>query len=153
MNLKEIVYCYVSETISMPEDLPRLRESFTKNGFSEKEINPRKWLYKRGAAIGLEFNYDSEAIQMQVVLEEIDDSLKVSVGNWGFPFEPLMMKKRFKKNLAKIVNQISISGALEYNPKEVVEIKEFGQSKKKLAWQFLLYAVIGSVLYQILIKT
>ena len=79
MNLKEIVYCYVSETISMPEDLPRLRESFTKNGFSEKEINPRKWLYKRGAAIGLEFNYDSEAIQMQVVLEEIDDSLKSTI--------------------------------------------------------------------------
>ncbi len=97
MNLKEIVCCYVSETIDMPQDLTRLRESFVKNNYSEKEINQKKWLYKRGAAIALEFNYESEAIQMQVVLEQINDSLKISVGNWGFPFEPLMMKNALKE--------------------------------------------------------
>ena len=94
MILKEIVYCYVSETIDMPLDLSKLRESFIKNEFSEKEINSKKWLYKRGAAFALEFNYDSEAIEMQVVLEEMDNSLKISVGNWGFPFRRFLSPAR-----------------------------------------------------------
>lgn len=152
MNFKEIVYCYVSKTIPMPADFSQLRESFIKNEFSEKQINPNKWLYKRGAAFSLVFNYNSEVMEMQVILEKIDNQLQISVGNWGFPFEPLMMKKRFQKNLEEFVSQISKNGVLTHDAKGSQEIIEQAKKKKLHASVFMFFAVIGLVLYEIFIR-
>ena len=149
MNLKEIVYCYVSDTVSLPSDLAKLRKSFTDNNFSEKEIHPNKWLYKRGAGLALEFNYNSEAPEMQVIIENIGNDLQISVGNWGFPFEPLLMKKRFQRNLERIVNQISDNGVLENNPKESNQITELAKKKKKSALLLIGFVTICWVFLEV----
>ncbi|MCP4489408.1 MAG: hypothetical protein GY820_19165 [Gammaproteobacteria bacterium] len=153
MYFKEIVCCYVSKIIPMPDDLPRLRKSFTENMFSEKEINPNKWQYKRGAALALEFNYNSEAIEMQVILESVGNKLRVSVGNWGFPFEPLMMKKRFQKNLDEITNQISKNGVLDHDRNKSQEINRLAQEKKRSAWVYIVCTVIAFTLYELYSRT
>ncbi|MEH6596695.1 MAG: hypothetical protein V7736_14240 [Colwellia polaris] len=133
MHIKEIVHCYVSETIPVPNDLVKLKASFVNNCFTEKEINSNKWSYKRGAALAFEFNYSSEAIEMEVILEVIGNQLRISVGNWGFPFEPLLMKKRFKKNLDIIVKQLSQNGCLEEKIDESEKILDESKNKKKSA--------------------
>ena len=153
MNIKEIVYCYVSKTIPMPDDFSKLRKSFVRNEFSEKELNTTKWLYKRGAALALEFNYGSDSIEMQVILEHVDGELKISVGNWGFPFEPLMMKKRFNKNLELFVEQITLNGVLDHSPKESQQIVKQAKRKKNSALILIAIAVISMVAYEIFIKT
>ena len=108
MSLLDVVYCYVTETIPFNGDFSKLRKSFKESGYKEKQVSDTTWKYTRGARVALEFNYNSEAIQMQVFLERTDqENLSIKVGNWGFPFEPLFMKKRFKKNLQRIVNDIS----------------------------------------------
>jgi hypothetical protein len=153
MKLKEIVYCYVDKTLSIPEDMKALRESFEKNGFVQKELSPNKWMFKRGAAFALEFNYNSEAIEMQVILEIVDGRLKVSVGNWGFPFEPLMMKNRFRKNLEEIASQISTSGQLEHQPEKTKVLEAQAKSKAKMAVNLIGCVILGSLAYFLLIKT
>jgi len=153
VKFKEIVYCYVDKTISIPEDMTSLRKSFTGNGFVEKELSQNRWLFKRGAAFALEFDYNSEAIQMQVILEIVDGKLKVSVGNWGFPFEPLMMKKRFQKNLEEIISQISAIGELKHQPDKAKDIAVLAGKKKNMAIKAIAYAALGSLAYVLLIKT
>jgi hypothetical protein len=153
MNIKEIVCCYVSKIVPMPDDFSKLRESFIRNEFSEKEITATKWTYKRGAGLALEFNYDSESNEMHVVLEHIDDQLKISVGNWGFPFEPLLMKKRFQKNLELLVSQITQNGELDYAPKESQEIVKQAKRKRNIALVFITCSIAILVLYVILTKT
>ena len=150
MNIKEIVYCYVSDIVEAPSDMKGLRESFVANGFIEKEISPSKFLYKRGASLALEFNYDSEAIEMQVILEKSGKDLRISVGNWGFPFEPLMMKRRFQRNLSLIVEAIRSNGILPKN-REANKIVKEAESKKKAAISLILYSFLGALVY-VLIK-
>lgn len=146
MNIKEIVCCYVSESLEAPSDMKALRESFIANGFKEQEISPNKFKYKRGTAIALEFNYDSEAIEMQVILESSGNELTVTVGNWGFPFEPLMMKSRFKRFLSFPVESIRASGVLPKSD-QVSEIEKDANSKKKAAIYAIVYALLGVLVY------
>ena len=113
INPIEIVWCYVSKTIPFSGEIEALRNSFLENGFSEKEITLNKWKYTRGASLGLDFKYSkSEAMQVQVVVEFSNGELNISVGNWGFPFEPLLMKKRFIRTLERISNEVSNNGQL-----------------------------------------
>ena len=153
MKVNEIFCCYVAERISIPIDLARLRESFVENGFVEKECGKNKWLYKRGAALALEFDYSAETIEMQVFLEVIGHELEIRVGNRGFPFEPLMMKPRFQKNLERYVNEISENGYLRINPVEVKDIKTQAESKKSAARYVLLVAVLAVVVAQVVKNT
>jgi len=147
VHIKEIVHCYVSETIPMPNDFVKLQASFVNNCFTEKEINSNKWSYKRGAALAFEFNYSSEAIEMEVILEVVENQLRISVGNWGFPFEPLLMKKRFKKNLNTIVQQLSQNGCLDQNIEESEKILDEAKSKKKSA---LFIIVLIAILFVVI---
>lgn len=153
MKVKEIVYCYVAERIAIPGDLARLQESFVENGFVEKECGNNKWLYKRGAALVLEFDYSAEAIEMQVFLEVVGHELEIRVGNWGFPFEPLMMKPRFQKNLDRFVKEISEDGFLSVDPTQVTDIKTQADSKKTGARYLLLVAVLAVVAAQLVQNT
>ena len=112
MSPLDIVYCYVSDQIFFDGDFSKLQNSFRNSGFKEKRISDTIWKYTRGSAFALEFNYDSEALQMQVFLEKLgSETLSIKVGNWGFPFEPLLMKKRFKRNLQNKRRHRKISAA------------------------------------------
>lgn len=134
MLLLDIVYCYVTKKVKFNGDFSLLRNSFKENGFKEEQINETTWKYIIGAEFALEFNYNSEAIQMQVFLKKIDDNnIEIKVGNWGFPFEPLMMKKRFIKNLDRIAKDISEKGVFEVNKEEVQNIKQDSNNKRKMA--------------------
>ena len=112
MSPLDIVYCYVSDQIFFDGDFSKLQNSFRNSGFKEKRISDTIWKYTRGSAFALEFIYDSEALQMQVFLEKLgSETLSIKVGNWGFPFEPLLMKKRFKRNLQNKRRHRKISAA------------------------------------------
>jgi len=151
MSLLEIVYCYVTETIPFVGDFSKLKESFKDCGYKEKQISETVWKYTRGPGLALEFNYDSEAIQMQVFLERPNqENLSIKVGNWGFPFEPLLMKKRFKKNLQKIVDDISAFQILEINEEEIRKIEQDGKKKKRSAIYLLVAVFAASILYNII---
>ena len=143
MKLKEIVSCYVSKRVPKPHDMQQLRQSFVDNGFSEKEVSPQEWLYKRGAPIALEFDYSSEAIEIQVILKDLGEALDVSVGNWGFPFEPLMSKKRYQATLEKVVQEIAKDGILTHDAEEASEVAALSTRKKNLAlWAILLVILV-----------
>jgi len=147
MNLKEIVHCYVSDTVPVPTDMKTLRDSFIANGFNEKVISQNKYLFKRGAALALEFNYNSDAIEMQVILEKKENHLKISVGNWGFPFEPLLMKNRFQSNLEAIVEQINSNSVLEANKSQAEAIEKNSNKKFKAAVVTISLAILASLIY------
>ncbi|MCC3860063.1 hypothetical protein [Pseudemcibacter aquimaris] len=153
MSLIEIISCYVSDNVEFDGDFSRLRKSFISNGFSEKQINQEIWKFKRGASLALEFNYNSEALQMNVFLRKINNKcIEVKVGNSGFPFEPLMMKKRFKKNLEKIIGEITEHGELITNDDAVNEISEDSKTKNGLAIKFIMiiiFAVLGQVFWKL----
>lgn len=153
MSLRDIVYCYVSETIAAPKSIAVLRQSFTENGFSEKVLSENKWLYKRGAPFALEFDYGSEAIEVQVILERLGDNLIISVGNWGFPFEPLLMKRRFRRQLQTIVEQVNFEGALKHEPQKAKEIRDLSKRKSNAAKIALLLVVTGAVIVNLMINT
>ena len=137
MSLLDVVYCYVTETIPFNGDFLKLRKSFRENGYKEKQVSDTTWKYTRGASLALEFNYNSEAIQMQVFLERTDQgNLSIKVGNWGFPFEPLLMKKRFKRNLQRIVNDILNFQELKINKKESQKILQDAK-KKTIRYYFV----------------
>lgn len=146
MKLKEIVSCYVRERVRKPEDMARLRRSFVENGFTEESIAPGHWLYKRGAAFALTFDYQSEAIEIQIYLREIGDELEISVGNWGFPFEPTLSKQRYVRTHERVKGEISSDGALQINPVEVKEVERLAKEKQWLAVSVVLIVVAVVVL-------
>ena len=134
MSLLDIVYCYVTATIPFSGDFTRLRGSFRESGFREKQISETRWKYTRGAVLAFEFNYSSETTQMQIYLERPDqEHLSIKVGNWGFPFEPLLMKKRFQHNLRRIVNDISTYQELHVEKGEIKKIEKDAEKKNRYA--------------------
>ncbi|MHA7879226.1 MAG: hypothetical protein ACX931_05530 [Saccharospirillum sp.] len=153
MKLREIVCCYISRDVVAPKDMNALRKSFTDNGFREKVLCDNRFLYKRGAPIALEFNYDSEAIEVQVILERAGDQLKISVGNWGFPFEPLMMKGRFERTVVGIAAEITDHGRLEYNPEQAAHVAALSKEKSGAAKLVLLAAAVCAVAFIIVRNT
>ncbi len=149
MPLIDIVSCYVKETIPFSGDLEALVESFEQNGFRAKKIGDRKWKLKRGAALAATFQYDSEALEMKVYLEQNENGfLQIRVGNSGFPFEPLLMKKRFIRNLDRYTREIRERGRLGVDPEEREELKQESR-KKKVATIAALIAITLFVLFRV----
>lgn len=156
MNIKEVVYCYVSKEVPMQQDMVTLRTSFIESGFKEISSTENRFVFKRGASLALEFDYNSEAIEMQVILEKLENSLKISVGNWGFPFEPLLMKKRFQKNLESISEQIISKGVLTADKALTNKIAHQAKSKNRAAKSFLFCSfllLIGTFVYAVISQT
>lgn len=151
MNLLEVVYCYVSEIIQFNADIDALRQSFLDNGFVEKKVGDSHWKFKRGTSFGLDFNYqNSEAIEIQVFLKLDGEQLTIRVGNWGFPFEPLLMKKRFKNSLALFVTEITEHNRLlVISKKEVKAIQENSKGVFKNGIFIILAAAVVFVIYSL----
>jgi hypothetical protein len=144
INLIDIVYCFVSKTISFKGDIALLRQSFINNGFLEKEISENHWKYKRGTALGLDFKYaNSEAMEILVFLKLSADELTIRVGNWGFPFEPLLMRKRFIRSMERFSDEIASNGTLFVNNEEVKNI----ESKSQKKFIYAIFVIVFLVLF------
>jgi hypothetical protein len=151
MSLLDIVYCYVSETIPFTGDFEKLQNSFRENGFTEEKKSDTLWKYTRGAGLALEVNYDSESTQMNVFLEKPDaQSITIKVGNWGFPFEPLLMKKRFRKNLERIVSEVTANQVLSVNKSTVQQIQQKAQKQKSSAILLIVGVIVALIVIRIL---
>lgn len=153
VKLKEILSCYVSERVPKPRDLVRLRQSFIDNGFSETEVSSQEWRYKRGAPVALEFDYNSEAIEIQILLKDLGETLLVSVGNWGFPFEPLMSKKRYQATLARVVREIDRHGMLTHDAGEASRAAALAARKRNEALWAVVFIALAAVLFRFLSRT
>jgi hypothetical protein len=153
INLLDIVYCFVSKTIPFKGDIASLRASFIKNGFTEKEISGNHWQYKRGTVLGLDFKYtSSEAMEMLVFLKLSSDELTIRVGNWGFPFEPLLMKKRFIRSLERFSDEITSNGTLFVNNEEIKNIESQSQNKFKYAIIVIVFLLIFGLSFEVFIS-
>jgi len=54
---------------------------------------------------------------------QMTEIFALKVGNWGFPFEPLMMKSRFKKSLASISGDLKAHGEPRPSAKSIADVK------------------------------
>lgn len=104
MKLKELVSCYLTNIYDCNKDT--FEESITlfqehantfETDWKRFTKSEGKVVFKKGASISLIFDYSSTSPEVQVIFEFDPEKqqMKVSVGNWGFPFEPLMSKKRY----------------------------------------------------------
>ena len=120
MKLGEIVSCFVSSSYRCaPEQFGQLVAAF------EERANPfeRDWrrveetakrvVFKKGAAVSATADYDGPVAEVQAVFELDTDqkTLTLTVGNRGFPFEPLLAKKRYQRLLERIGQFLEASGA------------------------------------------
>lgn len=111
MRLKEIVSCYPSKSFkgnrtefeSLVERFESKANSFECD-WKRKEKSPDKIEFKKGKSISLTFDYSGTNLEVQVIFEfhEEKNEITIAAGNWGFPFEPLLSKKRYLKLLENI---------------------------------------------------
>ncbi len=122
MKLKEIVSCYLTKTyksdretfeelVSLFQDKSNtFEEDWQKFTKSEDRV-----IFKKGTPVSLTFDYSGAKLEVQVIFEfnEQENHMKLSVGNWGFPFEPLMSKNRYLQLLESIHGFIVETGKTE----------------------------------------
>ena len=111
MRLKEIVSCYPSKSFTGNrnefEDLVKRFEN-TANSFEcdwkRKEKTPNRIEFRKGRSISLTFDYSKPNLEVQVIFnfDEEKNLIEIAVGNWGFPFEPMLSKKRYMQLLDRI---------------------------------------------------
>ena len=128
MKLKEIVSCFLSKVyLCTPEEFTQTISSFEKyassfeGGWKEVQISENKTIFKKGSEIALTFDYSGTKLEVQVHFEYIEEAgyMKVSVGNTGFPFEPLLSKSRYSQLLEELHEFIHTECALDLaNPDE-----------------------------------
>ena len=119
MKLKEIVSCYLTKTYECDKETFVEVIALFHGHANTLEADWRKYtksadkvVFKKGPSVALTFDYSGPKGEVQAVFEYDPDErrLKLSVGNWGFPFEPLMSKKRYRKLLENIHSFIVESG-------------------------------------------
>lgn len=111
MRLKEIVSCYVTKSYDCrrPDFEEMLRLFEARGNVFEKDWkrvpkSDNRVIFLKGAPIDLTFDYTATHLEVQVIFEfeEERSRLKLSVGDTGFPFEPLLAKKRYVRLLEGI---------------------------------------------------
>ena len=134
MKMLEIVSCWIDRTVAYSGDVNTLRRSFAAAGFREVSATSDTWRFKRGAAVGLTFNYGSEALEVQVYLKKLDgERVRLSIGNWGFPFEPFLAKKRFTRLADRFARDIEESGKVQPTPDEATVVSSQASWVKRAA--------------------
>ena len=115
MKLKEIISCYPSFTFNGSRNTYEkvISDFESKANFLEADWQRSnktfdKVIFKKGKSIALTFDYSKPDLEVQAVFKFDPDKneIIVSVGNWGFPFEPLLSKKRYTEILEKIKGSI-----------------------------------------------
>jgi len=124
MAIKQIVSCWVTRTVQPTNSINAMVASLHKAGFrTTKEYAGQKVFLKRGSQVG-GFDYDSEGLEVQVILEPSrNGDIAIHVGNWGFPFEPLLMRDRFRRLADRIENDIRTHGYFVPAPGEVEAVE------------------------------
>ena len=121
MKLKEIVSCYLTKSYKCDRatygeivDLFEEKANTFEDDWRKHTKSDDKVVFKKGAAIALTFHYSRPIAEVQVFFEydEQSEEMKLSVGNSGFPFEPLLSKKRYLVLLEKIHSFIVESGKI-----------------------------------------
>jgi len=111
VSLKEIFSCYVSTTYrGDKEAFERIQQYFkddgraTENQWKKRNADDTKAVFTAGKSFLFTFDYESSALEVRsiVAYSEADGTITVSVGNSGFPFEPLLSKPRYEKLLEKV---------------------------------------------------
>ena len=122
MKLKEIVSCYLTKSYKcdratcgeivdlFAEKANPFEEDWRKHTKSDDKV-----VFKKGATISLTFHYSGPIPEVQVIFEydEQRKEMELSAGNSGFPFEPLLSKKRYLALLEKIHSFIVESGKIQ----------------------------------------
>ena len=130
-HLKEIMSCWIQREVPFEGSLEALVSSMEQAGFREVAQKGSTRRFKRGAAVGGTFDYDGEALEVQVHLTpQSDGSVRLKVGNYGFPLEPLLMKRRFERLCARLATDIQERGVLTIEPGEA-EAAQAQASKAK----------------------
>ncbi|MDP0490677.1 MAG: hypothetical protein Q7Q71_06480 [Verrucomicrobiota bacterium JB023] len=111
MRLREIVFCYPSRSFrGSRTDFEDLVERFEikanpfERDWRRKDKSSDRIEFKKGRGVSLTFDYSNSNLEVQVIFEfdEQKNEIVISAGNWGFPFEPLLSKKRYLKLLDSI---------------------------------------------------
>jgi len=128
MSLKEILSCYVSKSYKCDKEIFQKAQAYFESAYKyaeeswkRKTISDTKVVFTKGSGIILTFNYSrNTGLQVKTVLEYDESSkiLKMKVGNSGFPFEPLLSKKRYE-NLIELIHSYFIDNEIG-----IVEISE-----------------------------
>lgn len=122
MKLKEIVSCYLTKTYDCDKDSFDEVVALFHDHANTFEADWRKFtksedkvVFKKGSSVSLTFDYSGTKLEVQVIFEHDPEQgqMKLSVGNWGFPFEPLMSKTRYLELLENIHSFIAGSGKVE----------------------------------------
>ncbi len=111
MPVKDIVSCWITRSLPPGNALDTIVHSLHEAGFSTaKQKGSDRVRLKRGSQVG-GFAYDSEGLEVQVIVEhDANGDLTIHVGNWGFPFEPLLMKDRFRRLADRLERDIRTHG-------------------------------------------
>ena len=104
MKLKEIISCYSAKvyecerstfdkSVSVFQDHANPFE----NDWRESTKLNDKVIFKKGASICPTFTYSGPILEVKAIFkfDSTKQLMTVSVGNSGFPFEPLMSKQRY----------------------------------------------------------
>lgn len=122
MKLKEIVSCYLSKVyLCTSDEFLQTLSAFERSAgrfegnWKQVQISDTKTIYKKGSQVCLTFDYSGSKLEVQVHFEYIEETgyMKVSVGNTGFPFEPLLSKSRYSKLLEELHEFILVECSLK----------------------------------------
>jgi len=122
MKLKEIVSCYLTKTYDCDKEafgevvaLFHAHANTFEDDWRRFTNSGDKVVFKKGSAVSLTFDYSGTKLEVHVIFEHDPElsQMKLSVGNWGFPFEPLMSKTRYLELLENIHGFIVETGKVE----------------------------------------
>ena len=150
VRLVEIVSCWEERTIPPGQDRALIEASLGKAGFVRMSSSQATTRFRRGSAVG-GLDYNSEGLEVQLrVTSSRDGSISIKVGNWGFPFEPLLMKPRFRRLADRIASDIEEHGCLVVEPNEAEEVEVAIAETQNAARNIGLAALVGVVVYWLL---
>lgn len=145
MVLDAIFGCWTRVDIDGAEQ-ERVESSLREVGFSRVKRYPGGAVrLKRGSRVG-GFDLQSEGHEVQAVLESRPRGLRIHVGNWGFPGEVQMMRKRFERLAGRLQQDIAAHGALVPRDNEAREVAEQASGQRREAVIIgVVAAVVGGV--------
>lgn len=155
MKLREIVSCWASQELPCNTDLASVRESLVDIGFEVSRIGKDGQIrLKRGTPFG-GFDFESEGLEVQVILEPEKGGRapKMHVGNWGFPFEPFLMKRRFENLSERFAGDINRHQGVVAKENELEDVRTDMKNARRAAMKTALIsamvaagAVVGVVM-------
>ena len=118
MNLLDILYCYPERRFLCTDsqfqaalDLFEKRAETLGQVWNEEPETRNRIFFTKGDKVAFTLDYQSERLAIEVVYEyfPVQRQLRVAVGNWGFPFEPLLSKPRYLRLLSELCRDLESS--------------------------------------------